>query len=104
MSVLIKGMKMPYRCCDCKLKYWDGEEDVCPFVGIIASIGRHDACPLVSVPDHGRLIDADALVQEISDNIDAFWNGGGGGYYIAEDAIGDVRIAPTIIPADKEES
>lgn len=102
-GIYIKGMKMPYRCCECKLKYWDGEEDVCPFVGVIASIGRHDDCPLVPVPDHGRLIDADALENVISQNIYDYWNGGEGGYYLAEDAIGDVRIAPTIIPASKED-
>ena len=56
MSVLIKGMEMPKRCCKCNLKYWDGEEEVCPFVGWIASIGRHDSCPLIPVLPHGRLL------------------------------------------------
>lgn len=63
MSVLIKGMKLPCHCRKCELKYWDGEEEICPFVGMIASIGRHDACPLVEIPPHGRLIDADASID-----------------------------------------
>lgn len=66
-GIYINGMKMPKQCRDCKLKYWNSEEEVCPFVGIIAPIGRHDACPLVFVPNHGRLIDADTLAYNIED-------------------------------------
>ena len=51
MSVLINGMEMPTNCCECTIKSWDGEDDVCPFSGISAlSIGRQDDCPLVPVP------------------------------------------------------
>ena len=64
MSVYIKSMEMPTSCCECAIKSWDGEDDVCPFSGISAlSIGRQDDCPLVPVPPHGRLIDADALKE-----------------------------------------
>ena len=65
-GIYIEGIKVPKRCRDCQLKYWDGEEDVCPFVGIIATIGRHDACPLVFVPNHGRLIIKDGEIIEDS--------------------------------------
>ena len=62
MSILIKGMKMPQNCCECPLTYY--EDASCLFTGIVAlSIGRQAACPLVEVPPHGRLIDADVLSQ-----------------------------------------
>lgn len=118
-GIYIKGMKMPYRCCECKLKYWDGEEDVCPFVGVIASIGRHDDCPLVPVPDHGRLVDADAYRAEMKKRQDAYaeWrddikDGGGYGtelYYRVDSVLSGFYEAkltldglPTIIPAEEE--
>lgn len=52
MSVLIKGMEMPKNCHECPLLYvtslCDGFKD----------------CPIVPIPPHGRLIDADALMVE----------------------------------------
>lgn len=47
------------------------------------------ACPLIAVPDHGRLIDADA---EVGVNLIMM---PGGKCQVA-------FIAPTVIPADKE--
>lgn len=56
MAVLIKGMEYPQNCGECKLSH----NGVC-----VANIGRKitvdDICPLVQVPTHGRLIDADEL-------------------------------------------
>lgn len=46
MSILIKGMEMPKDCGKCFV----GDRTICS-----------SACPLVPVPPHGRLIDADAL-------------------------------------------
>lgn len=71
MSILIKGMEMPKNCYDCPLfesiyhlhgchavpKSFD-DMDMWNFVGD----DRPLWCPLVSVPPHGRLIDADALI------------------------------------------
>ena len=70
MGVYIKGMEMPTRCAECWLM--DGEDSWCT-----ACRGRHLGpeyrygikdrpgwCPLVPVPPHGRLIDADALMKE----------------------------------------
>ena len=59
--------------------------------------GRADNCPLVPVPDHGRLIDADALddvLLKLADNeyspkVFASW-------------LTYEENAPTIIPADKD--
>lgn len=60
MGIYIKDFEMPKSCleCDCELaymvqcKYWTGIES--------------EGCPLVEVAEtHGRLIDADALVNTV---------------------------------------
>ena len=66
MSILIKGAKMPETCEECPVVTVCGEchyelvlegEDFVP-------IYVKDSCPLVEVPPHGRLIDADKLEIE----------------------------------------
>lgn len=49
MSVLIKGMELPKNC------------DMCPLADTI--ICGAQGCPLIEVPPHGRLIDADAQIE-----------------------------------------
>ncbi len=57
--------------------------------------------PIVPVPEHGRLIDADAFVQSIRDVI--HYDASRGREYIsAEDLQEALTNAPTIIPADPE--
>lgn len=108
MSILIKGMEMPTSCdgsCPlydreflrCNITYtepwWghDGEpiEDLIPIPS---------DCPLVPIPHHGRLIDADALMKKVlPKNNDAKFKCV---------PLKDLVNAPTIIPAEppKEES
>ena len=67
MSVLIKGMEMPQRCKECDL-YIDG---ACYAKGYrdyrsIMDMSKPADCPLIEVPPHGRLIDADALINELA--------------------------------------
>ena len=72
MSILIRGMEMPKTCDDCKAfvcyRQWAGDSGDC-FCGITKSDAkdgvRNADCPLVPVPPHGRLIDADALEKDI---------------------------------------
>lgn len=45
-----------------------------------------------------RLIDANALLEQVENEIHRYWNEGGGGYYLAEDALSDIKNAPTIDP------
>ena len=103
MSVYIPGMEMPKTCCYCPLMGYDPDKEwfdsmartgahICMLTGeLIDNTKRAEHCPLIPVPDHGRLIDADELIHS---------------YYHAPSfpnlckAIND---APTIIPADKEE-
>ena len=104
MSVYIKGMEMPQGCDDC---YFCGEMGICSVLvathinsGVVgeyrySEFERPPFCPLIPVPDHGRLVDADALKKECQEN--------------AKRGIGlwvdymDVSLAPTIIPSDKED-
>ena len=57
MSVLVKGMKMPRNCYECKV--WSQCFDEKPPFNMIKSV-----CPLVEVKEpHGRLIDIDDAIE-----------------------------------------
>ena len=73
MSVLVKGMKMPRDCYECKV--WFECFDEKPPFNMIKSV-----CPLVEVKEpHGRLGDLDKLKakfrhSEKDDEVDKAWN------------------------------
>lgn len=73
MSVLVKGMKMPRDCYECKV--WSQCFDEKPPFNMIKSV-----CPLVEVKEpHGRLGDLDKLKakfrhSEKDDEVDKAWN------------------------------
>lgn len=75
MSILIKGAKMPKNCKTCGFVVCDDEyspEYWCPIVR--DSIDnymncRHKLCPLVEIPPHGRLIDADKTISIIKNTV-----------------------------------
>ena len=99
MGIYIKGMEMPTDCHNCPLGFGGGcycgtsaDEYICP------DHGRAEWCPLIPVPKHGRLIDADALMHDM----DSFVHKTmvfGGQYVYSEEAI---KNAPTIIEGDEE--
>ena len=67
MSVLIKSMEMPTSCAVCPFEnYGDcygGKVKAIMDIDDYVSAGkRHPRCPLVEIPPHGRLIDADAPI------------------------------------------
>ena len=73
MSVIIRGMKMPKNCTEC-LFFIKSNSPKYPFVdckiigrlgSVFNCIGIPVDCPLVELPPHGRLIDADALRQSM---------------------------------------
>ncbi len=72
MSILIKGGKMPKNCKECPLVTWEYENLLCGVDGKYLSYDwdnklserRHPDCPLVEIPPHGKLIDADDLQIE----------------------------------------
>ena len=107
-GVYIKGMEMPTSCHDCEIggaKQFDKAGN-CPFYRLDwreqakYSDRRVDGCPLVPVPPHGRLIDADEADSRFTPNYTELsdfqcgWNA----------AMKRVcKDAPAIIPADEGE-
>ena len=72
MSILIKGMEMPTRCgrCDMRIPVYDDgifdHYECCITAAIIDNLGeKMEDCPLVPVPPHGRLIDAEANIESL---------------------------------------
>lgn len=64
MSVLIRGMEMPTSCCQCPVNMYlckRGYEYLLEHPALYDE--RAEDCPLIPVPPHGRLIDADALAE-----------------------------------------
>ena len=101
-DILIKGMEMPKSCYVCAYHHWSNfwQIYVCCAIWVegdsiiirgkdvqstaILRSGRSEKCPLVELPPHGRLIDADDLDNHILGHV-------------------DTRYCPTIIPANEVE-
>lgn len=112
MGVYIMGMEMPTSCQKCP--FLDYEEGFCFASGAKGKSGwyeftlrpgeikdrRHDDCPLIHVPPHGRLGDLDVLGKVMSDGIAPSVKDGG--FQHPFDIIRAVVNAPTIIPASEE--
>lgn len=100
MGVYIKGISKPKTCAYCPAGFCVNVTER----GIINTLDelhkrRHsetipDDCPYVEIPPHGRLVDADALIERCKDEK--------GNYDSYEAAIvaGSVEVSPTIIPAE----
>ncbi len=100
MSILIKSMEMPTNCYDCPCNKDDGfgfftcgvTKAECDFIRLPSN------CPLVPVPKHGDLKDADALLKKCE--------------FVCTDGDEDIRAvrysiienAPTIIKAEEGEA
>lgn len=102
MTILIKGMEMPKSCWHCEfcrdgLDEYAQHYDYCVALDmniLISQTERHENCPLIEVPPHGRLIDADALatVSHCDD------------HDVCVIDLDDIINAPTIIPAEEGET
>lgn len=114
MSILIKGMEMPTNCAACKIGHrdtgWDNKDNeheivFCPIIqqgSLIAdaNVKRHQLCPLVPVPPHGRLGDLDALQKQIDFARNSGMLGKTAHYKLQK----LIKEAPTIIPAEEGEA
>ena len=102
MSIIIKGMDMPKNCWMCPLSvlYEKPREMLrCKLTKEEVLRYKIDSnCPLIELPPHGRLIDADALVKQMHDNIQKTNNA----RYAWVDEL-DIALAPTIIESEEEE-
>ena len=99
MGVYIKNMEMPTRCADCKMYVEDiycchllHREIENPW----ADDGVELDCPLIEIPPHGRLIDADAIRADIDEKRP-------GRSYEDAWALTIMDAAPAVIEADKAE-
>ena len=95
MGVYIKGMEMPKSCIDCPCYYPEYYE--CNIVHNCNPISHNDPipqyCPLIEVPKHGRLIDADALTT-VTEMVNGKWK-----TYLE---VFEINDAPTIIESEGE--
>ena len=133
-GIYIPNAKIPKRCQECQFLEGDDMDGLCHaadrwldderFTWYVYEEDDIDTskpanCPLVAVPDHGRLIDADALIDDLKRQckevfrIDAvlpedFWINRNEAYRQrlyeswCEGFYEYVGSRPTIIPADKE--
>lgn len=95
MGVYIKGMEMPHSCWECTFQDC-GNCTLLNYKPVDAHIIENSTdanCPLLPVPSHGRLIDADKLETDTEYDmyLDDFTS------YTKE----QIRLAPTIIPAEE---
>ena len=110
-EILIKGMEMPKECADCRLfavkKLYNGFTDMfeehafctanhsIQFNDFDIDSIRHPDCPLKEIPTHGRLIDADILLNIVREEAD----------FPSDEwckVIECIENAPTIIEAGEE--
>lgn len=97
MAVLIEGMERPKQGIVINI-YADGRVTN-HFDEFGTTIGK-----AVSIPPHGRLIDADAMFKDICDSIDEMTTIGVAvdGQWLWNKLNDTLENAPTIIPASKE--
>ena len=97
MSILIKGMEMPTSCGFCLFENHTDDGYECRINGCLTEYqNRPSDCPLVPVPPHGRLIDADALMRHC-----VMLPRDGGSLPVVYASY--VSNAPIIIPAEEGE-
>ena len=104
MSVLI-NMEMQRRCIDCPFMVSRDNDDCILQSDLANEIARtwNDLkanCPLVEVPPHGRLIDADALNSAIENDFDGVCVYDVSPSEAVNDMQGIVDRQPTIIEAE----
>ena len=108
MSVLIKGMEMPTRCFSCPMCDVENAEVNCTISHgsyieyrevdpNVAIQERPSWCPIIEVPPHGRLIDADAINHE-----DEIWKKKCIPQQVVYNAWVVAGEMPTVIPADNQ--
>lgn len=105
MSILIKGMEMPKRCMVCNFGDALMGKGFC-YVSHCKQIedyfvrnDRPSWCPLIELPPHGRLIDADALIRQMNQKVEETNNV----RYAWVDEM-DISLADTIIEADNTQN
>ena len=98
-GLYLPGMEMPTHCIDCPFMVSrDGDDCILQSAEANESFENWEqmraGCPLIPVPDHGRLIDADKLKQELrtAGIVDTY----------GSQVLIKIDNATTIIPASEE--
>ena len=114
MSILIRGLKMPTSCEECAFRIDESETNVHEWICLINQYPTFyckkskshaegeeylQYCPLVPVPPHGRLIDADAMIEANAELADCDFIHPRIGATL-RDVVED---APTIVEAEGED-
>ena len=98
MSVLIKGAKPPSGCRWC---YFNEDSKCALIVGCdfddTNGTQRRKDCPLVELPDHGDLIDRDALMARKGSAYDI------DGHELYAVGTGTILRMPAVIPAERSD-
>lgn len=101
-GIYIPGMEMPNDCENCIFC----DDDACLMhkpEQFRSWTEEYKNCPLVLVPDHGRLIDADEHNKALEKHRNTYTQDSKLPWGITLDAFEwELAQAPTIIPADKE--
>lgn len=101
MSIMIKGMEMPKTCKECP---FSDHEAWCLILGdwreryYMPKDERSKYCPLIELPPHGKLIDADRLLTDRMKS--KYYHLPNGDTAIP---IIDIEHAPTVLEAEDEE-
>lgn len=103
MSVLIKDMAMPKDCVSCPLTTDYG---TCGYYSLFVEAGhevpfagRLEECPLIEIPKHGRLIDADEASERVWKLLRFPSNLANGQWF-----VNVLREMPTVIPEDSADN
>ena len=120
-GIYIEGLEMPKSCYKCPMKRRNGMDIVCPVAHERFSVAdvnildyRLDNCPLIPVPPHGRLIDADALTDAIDstdwyhqapnkDMVHGANSAEHQAWYKEQDIYSAIDNAPTIISEERRD-
>ena len=100
MSIIIKGMEMPANCFLCPLSVLSENRLYCELTSDEVVRAKIDAdCPLIELPPHGRLIDADATVKKIVKRLGIISEK----YLTVVESVivEEIKNAPTIIEAEE---
>ena len=121
-GIYIKGMEMPKRCNECRFLEGDNMNGLCHaadrwmddedywawyvYEEDDIDTDKPANCPLIAIPDHGRLVDADAFEKFECNRCDGACDVVGCDCTNCDsdcrcDFMLDLHNAPTIIPADK---
>ena len=113
MSECVVRIEMPNGCHDCKLRNMIGNCPIPMFDGqdeekiwtLAECFQRPPWCPIIcQLPEgHGRLIDADALADDVRSLWDYKTVDGITATTVLNQTLTDIRNCPTIVPAERSE-